>query len=214
MEILQLVDHLEQVLNRGWRMPLTSSLVVNEEECLRLIDQMRISVPSAIKESERMISERDRILGEAHRRAEAILSEAEEEAMKMVNQHFVVQEARREAARIVDMGHAESMRLIQDAEDYALNVLKDLSEQLRTSLRQAENGILAIEESRADLPEAAPSGTGAAKPAAPARPVEPKPEPVESDLKSAATAEANGLEEKKAPNPVQEESESGKKIEE
>jgi vacuolar-type H+-ATPase subunit H len=184
MEILQLVDQLEQVLNRGWRVPFTASLVVNEEECLRLIDQMRISVPSAIKESERMIGERDRIMAEAHTRAEGILDQAEEEALHMVSQHFVVQEARREAEHIVNLGEQEAMRLIQEAEDYALNVLRELVEKLGSSLRQAENGIQAIEESRAESPSAephAPKLSPALNPPAltmPATPLE-SPEPVD-----------------------------------
>jgi vacuolar-type H+-ATPase subunit H len=184
MEILQLVDQLEQVLNRGWRVPFTASLVVNEEECLRLIDQMRISVPSAIKESERMIAERDRIMAEARTRAEGILDQAEEEAMHMVSQHFVVQEARREAEHIVNLGEQEAMRLIQEAEDYALNVLRELVEKLGSSLRQAENGIQAIEESRAESPSAepqAPKLSSAFNPPALAMPMTPleAPEPVD-----------------------------------
>jgi vacuolar-type H+-ATPase subunit H len=159
MEILQLVDQLEQVLNRGWRVPFTASLVVNEEECLRLIDQMRISVPSAIKESERMIGERDRIMEEARTRAESILDQAEEDAMRMVSQHFVVQEARREAEHIVNLGEQEAMRLIQEAEDYALTVLRELVEKLGSSLRQAENGIQAIEESRTEALSTQPQAT-------------------------------------------------------
>ncbi len=166
MEILQLVDQLEQVLNQGWRVPFTSSLMVNEEECLRLIDQMRISVPSAIKESERMIAERDRILHDARLRGEAIVTRAEEEAMKRVGDHYVVQEARREAERIVNMGQDEGMRMIQESEEYALDVLRQLATQLGASLRQAENGIHAIEESRdePDMPEAKAAVTPKAAP--------------------------------------------------
>lgn len=148
MEILQLVDQLEQVLNRGWRVPFTASLVINEEECLRLIDQMRISVPSAIKESERMIAERDRIMAEARSRAETMVDQAEAEAVKLVSQHFIAQEAQREAERIVAAGRQEAMRMVQEAEEYALNVLRDLVNKLGTSVRQAENGIQAIEDAR------------------------------------------------------------------
>ncbi|RME52111.1 MAG: hypothetical protein D6790_19000 [Caldilineae bacterium] len=159
MEILQLVDQLEQVLNQGWRIPLTSSLIVNEEECLRLIDQMRISVPSAIKESQRMIAERDRILAEAQAQADAILAQAQHDAAEMVNQHFIVGEARQEAQRIVDLGHEEAMRLVQEAEEYALGVLQELVEQLTGSLQQAQNGIRAIEESRMADQRGTPAST-------------------------------------------------------
>lgn len=203
MEILQLVDQLEQVLNRGWRVPFTASLVINEEECLRLIDQMRISVPSAIKESERMIAERDRIMAEARSRAETMVDQAEAEAVKLVSQHFIAQEAQREAERIVAAGRQEAIRMVQEAEDYALNVLRDLASKLSTSVRQAENGIQAIEDARRQAgPAGAKSTTADASPAPtivlptqPAAPqTQPQPQPQPS---SAPTKAAKG---KKAPD--------------
>ena len=159
MEILQLVDQLEQVLNRGYRLPLSSSLVVSEEQCMRLIDQMRISVPSAIKESERMIAERDRILNDARREAESITEQARQHALEMIDKSAVTQAARQEAERIVARSGEEADRmilrsrdeanaLIRDAEDYTLDVLQQLVGQLGGSLQQARNGIQAIEESR------------------------------------------------------------------
>lgn len=175
MEILQLVDQLEQVLNRGYRLPLSSSLVVSEEECMRLIDQMRISVPSAIKESQRMIAERDRILDDARREAESIIEQARQHALEMIDQSAVTQAARQEAERIVARSQEEAGRmvlrsrdeanaLIRDAEDYTLDVLQQLVSQLGGSLQQAKNGIQAIEESRLDPapPESAPPPAEAA----------------------------------------------------
>lgn len=160
MEILQLVDQLEDVLNRGWRIPLSSSLVVREEECLRLIDQMRISVPSAIKESERMLAERDRILADAQTRAEQIIAHAEQQAIQIVSEHYITERSRDEAERIITHGHAEAVRMVDEAEAYALDVLYRLRDQLSSSLTQAENGIQAIESSQA-APDGAAADVGA-----------------------------------------------------
>lgn len=176
MEILQLVDQLEQVLNRGYRLPLSSSLVVSEEECMRLIDQMRISVPSAIKESERMIAERDRILSDAQGEAESIIEQARQHALEMIDKSAVTQAARQEAERIAARGQEaadrmilrsrdEANALIRDAEDYTLDVLQQLVGQLGGSLQQAKNGIRAIEESRLD-PAPQESAPPPAEPAA------------------------------------------------
>ncbi len=156
MEILQLIDQLEETLNRGWRVPLTDSILVSGEECLRIIDQMRISIPSAIKESERMLAERDRILAEAEAEAHAILAEAEQRAREMVQRDRVAQMAYEEAERIRQAAQAEAKRLILDAEDYALRVLRDLSAQLTQALQQAQNGIRAIEEARQETEPAPP----------------------------------------------------------
>ena len=156
MEILQLVDQLEQTLNRGWRVPFSPSLIVNSEECLRLIDQMRISIPSAIKESERMITERDRILSDAQARAEQIVAHAEQQAIQIVSEDAITDRAREEAERIIAHGHAEAIRLVDEAEVYALDVLYRLRDKLNNSLHQAENGIQAIEASQAPQEQTPP----------------------------------------------------------
>ncbi len=156
MEILQLVDQLEQTLNRGWRVPFSPSLLVNSEECLRLIDQMRISIPSAIKESERMITERDRILSDAQARAEQIIAHAEQQAIQIVSEDAITDRAREEAERIIAHGHAEAIRLVDEAEVYALDVLYRLRDKLNNSLHQAENGIQAIEASQAPQEQTPP----------------------------------------------------------
>ena len=153
MEILQLVDQLEQTLNRGWRVPLSPSLIVHSEECLQLIDQMRISIPSAIKESERMITERDRIISDAQVRAEQIIAHAEQQAIQIVSEDSITERAREEADRIIAHGHAEAIRLVDEAEVYALDVLYRLRDNLNNSLQQAENGIQAIEASQAPQEE-------------------------------------------------------------
>ena len=101
-------------------MPLAPSLIVNSEECLRLIDQMRISIPSAIKESERMITERDRIISDAQARAEQIIAHAEQQAIQIVSEDAITERAREEAERIIAHGHAEAIRLVDEAEVYAL----------------------------------------------------------------------------------------------
>ncbi|MBI3960290.1 MAG: hypothetical protein HY328_15870 [Chloroflexi bacterium] len=175
MEILQLVDQLEQVLNRGYRLPFSASLVVSEAECLRLIDQMRISVPSAIKESERMVAERDRILNDAHTEANSIIEQAQQHAIEMINQNYVTQEAQREAERIIARSRDEGERLvirsrdqantlILDAEDYTVDILQQLVGQLAGVLQQAKNGIQAIEESRQEAPPApAPEASAASR---------------------------------------------------
>ena len=51
-------------------MPLSSYRMVNADEFGQLLEHLRINVPSSIRESERMLAERDKILSEA--RSEAL----------------------------------------------------------------------------------------------------------------------------------------------
>lgn len=145
IEILQLVDQLEEVLNNGWRLPVGSSLVVNGEECLRLIDQMRISVPSAIKEGERMLAERDRILGEARAEAQRLQEESRQRAQNLVTEESIVAMAQSEADRILEEGAVNAERMVHEAENYVLHLLSQLADDLNGALRQVENGIGAVQ---------------------------------------------------------------------
>ena len=58
MDVLQLIDKLEQLVNSGTRLPLSSRTVIDEQEFLDIIDQLRIMVPDEIKQARRVSSER------------------------------------------------------------------------------------------------------------------------------------------------------------
>ena len=60
MDILHLVDRLEELLNESRPIPLTHSVVVDEDRVLEIIDQMRISIPDEVKKSQQVLAQRDR----------------------------------------------------------------------------------------------------------------------------------------------------------
>lgn len=154
IEILQLVDQLEAVLNRGWRVPFTSSLLVDEEECLRLIDQMRMSVPDEIRQAQRIIQQRDYILVQAEEQARQIISEAQAKSasssslQSVLAEHEVVKAAQQRAASILAEARRRQEEMRKEADDYALNVLRELSRHLELILTQVNNGIKALSSSQ------------------------------------------------------------------
>ncbi|HEY65334.1 MAG TPA: hypothetical protein G4O02_12270 [Caldilineae bacterium] len=152
IEILQLVDQLEAVLNRGWRVPFTSSLIVNEEECLRLIDQMRMSVPDEVRQAQRILQQRDYIILQAEQEARRIMDEALQSASASTptgqEAQDVVMAAQQRAASIVAEARRRSEELQREADDYALNVLRELSHHLENLLMEVRNGIQVLAEKR------------------------------------------------------------------
>ncbi len=154
IEILQLVDQLEAVLNRGWRVPFTSSLVVDEEECLRLIDQMRMSVPDEIRQAQRIIQQRDYILTQAEEQARQIIGEAQARSassssiQSALSEHEVVKAAQQRAASIIAEARRRQEEMRKEADDYALSVLRELNRHLEAVLAQVNNGIKALSSSQ------------------------------------------------------------------
>lgn len=141
MAILQLVDQLAAMLHQGRDVPLSKYRMVDAEEFGKVIERIRISVPSSIRESERTLAERDNILAEARREAEHIVQQARQHAMDLAQKESVTVLAKQESERII----AESKRLAQqradEADQYAAQVLQELSSKLKAITRQVDNGI-------------------------------------------------------------------------
>ena len=80
MDILQLVDRLEELFNNSKPIPLTHSVVVDENSFMDIIDQMRISVPDDIKKAQQVLAQKDRILAQAQEEANRTVSMAREKS--------------------------------------------------------------------------------------------------------------------------------------
>src|ERR1700737_4126441 len=110
VDILYLLDQLEEVLGAGSRLPLTSRTLVDEQEILDILDQIRVSIPDELTAARRLTQDRDQIMADAQAEEERILSEADAEAGNRVTDHSLVRTAELRAADIED-------RAIQQAGD-------------------------------------------------------------------------------------------------
>lgn len=141
MAILQLVDQLAAMLQQGRDVPLSRYRMVDAEEFGKLLERIRISVPSSIRESERTLSERDNILATAQAEAERLVQQAKEHAMDLAREESVVAMAQQESARILEESHRLAQKRIQEADEYAIHVLRDLSQKLKSVTQQVDNGV-------------------------------------------------------------------------
>ena len=84
MDILYLLDRLETVLTSGSRVPLTGKTVVDEHECLDIIDQLRVAVPEEVKQAKRVQGEREQLSRRLRTRLPVRLLMLRRGAMEMV----------------------------------------------------------------------------------------------------------------------------------
>ncbi len=144
MEIMQLVDQFETMLTSSLRIPGTDRVLVNESECQRLIEQMRVTVPDVVKQAQRTLQERDRILAQAKEESERIVSRTRERAAELLEDHEVVRQAQVRAQAIIQEAERTTQQMRHEADTYAVSVLQDLGSQLERSMTQVQNGIAAL----------------------------------------------------------------------
>lgn len=144
MDIIQLVDRLESLLNRSRRLPLTSGVVVNEEEFLEIIDQLRVAVPEEIKAARRMQQDRARVLSEAQEEAERVMEETRRQVAILTDNDKVTQNARLRAEQIIQQAEQQVQAMQDGADQYALQVLRKLDQHLTDIHHEVRNGLASI----------------------------------------------------------------------
>lgn len=121
--------------------------MINEDEIMELIDQVRFNLPDEIKQANWTVSEQQRIITEAHAEAARIMSRANERAEETSSDHEVVRRAERHSAQVVKDAQAKSDQIIHEAEQYALEQLKQLEAHLGRTLATVRRGVEALQSS-------------------------------------------------------------------
>jgi cell division septum initiation protein DivIVA len=145
VDILYLLDQLEEVLGGGSRLPLTSRTLVDEQEILDILDQIRVSIPEELKAARRLTQERDQILAEARSEGAAIVRDADLQASERVEEHVIVRTAEHRAADIEDRAMRQAETVRREADAYAYRVLQKLREQIGQLGQTVDRGLIELE---------------------------------------------------------------------
>ena len=146
MDILQLIDRLEELFNESKAIPLTRNVMVDEDRMLDIIDQMRIAIPEEVKKAQQLLGQRDRVLAQAQEEANRTLEIARQKADQLVAKDMVMQETQRRADQLLAQARAEAENTRADADDYVVQSLTQLQEELERISNQVNNGIRTVKE--------------------------------------------------------------------
>jgi len=145
VDILYLLDQLEEVLGGGSRLPLTSRTLVDEQEILDILDQIRVSIPDELKAARRLTQERDQVLADANAEADRIVHDAELQAAERVADHHLVRAAELRSADIEDRAMRQAADIRREADAYAYRVLQKLREQIGQVAQTVDRGMTELE---------------------------------------------------------------------
>jgi hypothetical protein len=139
VDIFYLLDSLEEIVSVGKRFPFSGKVMVDENEFLALVDQLRIAVPNEIKQAQRVIRDRQAIIEEAHSEAVRISDSARKSADYFVSQEGVLSAARLKGEEILKNAEQARHRTLGQIEAFAL-------EQIDKVEKAMESGLILIDE--------------------------------------------------------------------
>jgi len=146
MDILQLIDRLEELFNAAKAVPFTHNVVVDEDRILELIDQMRIAIPEEVKKAQQVMAQRDRVMAQAQEEANRTLQLSRDKSEQLIERDVIVQEAQRRAEQILSQARNEAEVTRVDADNYVVDTLMQLQDQISKLSNQVANGIRMVQE--------------------------------------------------------------------
>lgn len=114
--IEELIDELANFIDNCKFQTLNNArIIVNKEDIDEYIRQLRLNTPDEIKRYQKMISNRDAILEDARKKAEALIHEATIQTNQLINEQEVMQQAYAKAQEVVTMATNQAQEILDKA---------------------------------------------------------------------------------------------------
>lgn len=152
MSIEELLEQFDEALDSGMKMP-GKRVVVNAENLRAVIDDIRLNIPSEIKQARGIVADRSEIITNAKREADSIIRGAEERAKAMVSQEEITKLAQEKAAEIIANAQAKSRDMRKAAQDFVDDIMRRADEGLTANLSEVRKTRAAL---KSQIPSAAP----------------------------------------------------------
>ena len=139
MEIFTLLETIEDMLERSKSIPFSTKAIVDKEELLEIIKEIRLKLPEELKQAKWVKEERQRILVEAQKEADGIVKEAENRIISMIDEHEITRKAYEQKAEIIETANEMSREISKGTKEYADNILQGIEVALSDALKTVQN---------------------------------------------------------------------------
>jgi cell division septum initiation protein DivIVA len=156
-----LVERLEALVANGRRLPFSENVIINQDDALEYIDQLRVTIPEEVKSARRVTNEVERLLEQAREEAEQILARAQEQATYLIEERELTRQAEELSHEIVRQARLEADEVKHGADDYASEVLMGLESEVMRTLKTIKRGLELLDDRRSAAAAAAAAASAA-----------------------------------------------------
>lgn len=167
MRVLELLEEIEEIVDTAAGFPLTGKIMVDSQELLEIVREIRAELPDEIQQAQWIKNERERIMQEAKNQYEAVIDDAQKQADALVENNDITVKSKLRADELMKVTENTAKQLKIGTYDYLDGILYSFQgkmEHLSTlyfgdmfsSIEKAFNDInAALEANREELKEMA-----------------------------------------------------------
>lgn len=139
MAIRDVLDDLENLVADAAHVPLSGKCMIEENDLVHLVEELRNTLPTALAQAEDIMTERETILAKAKSEAEHIIEESKKEADRRVSNSVIEREARDKARAIMEETDEKSRAAIKEAEERVAAMMDEAKEKASAMVEEARS---------------------------------------------------------------------------
>jgi len=134
MEIFTLLENLEELVESGTKVPLSTKVLVDKDELSEILEEIRMKLPDELKQAKWVKEERQRIIMDAQKEADQIVKETETKIISLVDDHEITRQALAQKEEIIESADRVAREISAGTREYADALLERLEEILKETL--------------------------------------------------------------------------------
>lgn len=151
MDALELLNELEDIIDKGVSVPFTGRCMLDKEELLEIIQEIRLKLPTDLEQAKWIKAERQNIISDANKEAEEIIKVANDKLIAMIDENEITKKAMAAAAEITNTANAEAQAAKNSSFQYADYLLENVETVVTKTIRDLEQCINIVKDNRSQL---------------------------------------------------------------
>ncbi|RKT07132.1 hypothetical protein BX286_5187 [Streptomyces sp. 3211.6] len=140
MDVQKKLDEIVAAVGGARSMPMSASCVVNRAELLAQLEEVRQALPGSLAQARELIGGRDQMVEEARREADRIIASAHAQRGSLISDTEIARRSQDEADRILADARREAAEIRAEADDYVDSKLANFEVVLSKTIGAVDRG--------------------------------------------------------------------------
>ncbi|MFD3540828.1 DivIVA domain-containing protein [Streptomyces sp. NPDC058662] len=140
MDVQKKLDEIVAAVGGARSMPMSASCVINRAELLDRLEEVRQALPGSLAQAQELIGGREQMVEDARREAERIIESAHNQRGSLISDTEIARRSRAEADRILEDARREAEEIRAEADDYVDSKLANFEVVLTKTIGSVDRG--------------------------------------------------------------------------
>ncbi|APU42374.1 MULTISPECIES: ATP synthase F0 subunit B [unclassified Streptomyces] len=140
MDVQKKLDEIVAAVGGARSMPMSASCVINRAELLAQLEEVRQALPGSLAQAQELLGDREQMVEDARREAERIIGAAHDQRGSLIADTEIARRSQAEADRILEDARREAEEIRAEADDYVDSKLANFEVVLTKTIGSVDRG--------------------------------------------------------------------------